>query len=66
MSSVTISSTPVGVVANTYVQGETIEVDVAFSEAVTVTGTPQLTITGGGSPAATYTANYASGSGGRR
>ena len=56
VSSVTISSTPPGVVANTYVQGETIEVSVAFSEAVTVTGTPQLTITGGNS--ATYTADY--------
>ena len=62
VSSVSVSSTPVGVVADTYVQGETIAVEVGFSEAVTVTGTPQLTITGGNS--ATYTANYHSGSGG--
>ena len=62
VSSVSVSSTPVGVVADTYVQGETIEVSVAFSEAVTVTGTPQLTITGGNS--ATYTADYYSGSSG--
>ena len=61
VSDVSIGGDVGDTVADTYVQGETIEVEVEFSESVTVTGTPQLTIAGGGSN--TYTANYESGSG---
>ena len=46
-----------------------IDVHVHFSENVTVTGTPQITISNtraGGGTAATLTANYTSGSGGHR
>jgi Ca2+-binding RTX toxin-like protein len=45
---------------NTYATGDVIQVTVTFSEAVTVTGAPQLTLTVGG---ASCTANYTSGSG---
>jgi hypothetical protein len=45
---------------NTYKAGDVVSATVTFSEAVTVTGTPQLTLNVGGS---NKTANYASGSG---
>ena len=57
-SSVSISSTPAS--GDTYEAGETINVQVRFSEAVTVTGTPQLAL---GIGSATRPAAYASGSG---
>ena len=58
VSSVTISSSPAS--GDTYGAGETIEVEVGFQLAVTVTGTPQLALTIG---SATGQAEYASGSG---
>lgn len=47
-------------VSATYKAGDTVSVQLSFSEAVTVTGTPQLTLETG---AADRVANYASGSG---
>ena len=48
VSSVAITSTPV--TDNTYVTGDTITVSLAFSEAVTVTGTPHVVVDIGGQP----------------
>ncbi len=58
VSGVVISSPPVG---NTFESGDTIQVSVAFSATVTVTGTPQLTL---GITSGNVQASYASGSGG--
>ncbi|MFN8927951.1 MAG: beta strand repeat-containing protein [Rhodospirillales bacterium] len=49
----------IAVANGAYNEGDSVSVTVAFSEAVTVTGTPQLTLDIGGG----RTANYASGSG---
>ena len=58
VSSFAISSAAGFTRANTYVQGEDIDVTVQFSETVNVTGTPRLPLTIG---SATRYANYASG-----
>ena len=55
-----ISFTSTPKVLNTYAAGDTIQATVTFSEVVTVTGTPQLTIQIGAFPEA---ADYKSGSG---
>ncbi len=55
VSGVSITSTPAGPPAGVYRTGATIAVSVQFSENVTVTGVPQLAITGG---SGVFTANY--------
>src|SRR5204862_7504227 len=54
----TVSNVTATTANGSYTTGASISITVAFSEAVTVTGTPQLALNTGG------TANYTSGSGG--
>ena len=65
IDSVVVTSTP-SAAADTYGEGETIEVTVTFDRAVTVTGTPRIQLrVGGGNPVNLKWANYAGGSGQR-
>lgn len=58
----TVTSVTSNAADTTYGTDDVIDVDVVFSEAVTVTGTPQLTLSTG--TPATTAVNYSSGSGG--
>ena len=59
VSSVAFTSTPASGQSNTYKLSDTLDVTVTFSEAVTVTGTPQVDLTIGSTP---RQAGYESGS----
>ena len=59
VSSVAFTSTPASGQSNTYKLSDTLDVTVTFSEAVTVTGTPQVDLTIGSTP---RQADYESGS----